>query len=221
MAHALNFESAFDSGSTHQPSTSRGRSRNPLLTRTSHGLTTFRQSLVRLIGSAGEDKQRLRDEVLKRLMSAPEPRVFISELLNVCTAASGRDGLEVAIDVLSQTGNLLLDQYAWDYLVADMWRSNHPSLDIKYLPNDDYWYVLLRSIARCDAAEDVRYRFIAAFGSAPSRGLMEGVVEALGDLESAAARKLLGEISGEHADPFICELAREVLDDRVLDDGET
>lgn len=213
MAHAINFESAFDSGTTRPPSTTRSRSRNPLLTRTSHGLTIFRQLLRRLVQSPGSDRAQLRDEVHRRLMSAPEPRAYISELLNICTAQPGRDGLDTAIDVLSQTENLLLEEYAWDYLVGDMQQSNHPEPDRPYQPNDDYWYVLLRSIARCDAPEDARFRFIAACGSTPSRGLMEGVVEALGDLENAAARSLLQEISSQHDDPFIRDLAREVHDD--------
>ena len=118
---------------------------------------------------------------------------------------------DLAIDVLSKTGGLILE-YAWDCFQQDV-RNWRPSSERAYQPNDDYWYVLLRAVGRTNAPDKERFRFISSCANAGSRGIREGVVEGLRDLGTPGARQRLHRFAQEDEDAFIQQIAREALAD--------
>jgi hypothetical protein len=178
-------------------------------TRTSAGLAVFRYLVRSSLSSSAARKAARRKAVVGLLDQAREPFACINELLAICSSAGGMDRLDTAVDILSATGELVL-RYARNYLIRDVQQWN-PYSSRAYEPNDDHWYILLRAVARCAAPEAARLRMICACKHAAQRGIVEAVVEALGDLASAAAREVLRDFSTTHSDPFIRNLAKEVL----------
>jgi len=156
-------------------------------------------------------RSSLRGLIRDRLLAARDPNRGIDALIEICTTEGGADGLDVAIDILSRTDSLL-SVYAWDYLQRDLLEWNRFS-DRAYQPNDDHWYILLRSVARARLPERERFRFISCCADATSRGIREGVVEGLRDLATPSAILRLGRFATEDADPFIQQIAREALAD--------
>jgi hypothetical protein len=152
-----------------------------------------------------------RDQIIGLLKKARDPERCIDGLLHICTTEGGPHGLDAAIDVLAKTGTLIL-QYAWDYLQRDI-RNWSPNSDRAYQPNDDYWYVLLRAVGRVNVSETERFRFITCCAYADSRGIREGVVEALRDLGTKAAKGRIRRFGQEDQDEFIRKIAHEALDE--------
>ena len=134
----------------------------------------------------------------------------IDKMLHVFVPEGGPFGLDIAIDILAQTETLILD-YAKEYLLGDITRWGFSS-ERSFQPNDDYWYVLLRAVARANVPEKDRLRLISRCANAPSRGVREGVVEALRDLGAISADKLR-KFASEDKDAFIRKLAHEALED--------
>lgn len=152
-----------------------------------------------------------RSQIIGLLGKARDPDRCIDQLLQICTAEGGPDGLDVAIDILAKAGPLVID-YAWDYLQRDI-RNWTPTSERAYQPNDDYWYVLLRAVGRTAVSEKERFRFITCCAHAESRGIREGVVEGLHDLGTRAARERIRLFAEEDRDEFIRKIAREALED--------
>jgi hypothetical protein len=189
-----------------------GKGPSPIVhTRTSTGVALFRHLVKSLLAAPASQKAALRKAVVARLLSAREPYSCIEELLDVCSSAASPERLDVAIDALSRTGQLVL-RYTWDYFVRDVQQWN-PYSARAYQPNDDHWHILLRAVARCAAPEDARLRLIGFCRNAAQRGIMESVIEALGDLGSDQAHEILRNVAGNHDDLFIRKLARDVLAD--------
>jgi hypothetical protein len=180
-------------------------------TRTSAGAALFRHMVRSLLSAPALKRASLRQSVIRRLLGAREPYSCIDELLDTCSSPPTVDRLDIAIDVLSGTGDLAI-RYAWDYLIRDVQQWN-PYSSRAYEPNDDHWYILLRAVSRCAVPEDARLRMICACKNAARRGIVEAVVEALGDLASEGSREILRTFVNSHTDPFIRNLAAEVLAD--------
>jgi hypothetical protein len=164
-----------------------------------------------MVSSPAKQRAAFRAGIVALFAKARDPWRCIDEMLQVCTSEGGPDGLDAAIDVLAKTGQLILE-YAWDYLHRDL-RHWDPTTDRAYRPNDDYWYVLLRAVARAAVSQKERFRFIGCCAHAESRGIREGVVEALRDLGSPAAKERLRRFAAEDGDSYIQQIAREALDD--------
>lgn len=158
-----------------------------------------------------KDLRVLLVELLRKARHAERDRC-IDGLLQICTSEGGPDGLDVAIDVLAQTGSIVVD-YARDYLIRDISDWNQCS-ERAYEPNDDFWYILLRAVARAHEDEQARYRVISLCFEAASRGIREGVIEALADLGTDQAKNRLQQYADDEAqDKFIREIAQEALED--------
>lgn len=179
--------------------------------RGSIGATLTCHIVRRLLASPTARRGFYRAQIVGLLLKYREPERCIDELLQVCTAEGGADGLDLAIDVLAKTSELVL-RYAWDYIRHDI-QSWTPASDRAYQPNDDYWYVLLRAVARTDADPRKRLRFILCCAFAASRGIREGVMEALRDLGTPDARQWLQRFAEADPDDFIRQIAREALVD--------
>lgn len=149
--------------------------------------------------------------MLERLRAAREIGTSIELVLNVCLKSGLPGRLETAIDVLSQL-NQALFRFVQERLYRDITEWDLSS-ERAYRPSDDYWYVLLRSVAQTNVDYDKRYRLIASMRDATTRGMREALVEALGDLGGSRAERLLCEIAKTDSDPFIQRLVTEALED--------
>ncbi len=180
--------------------------------RFSGGTSRFNTIVKQLLCSHGAARCDLRGVVVSYLNFSPHSSLLMNELINTCIARRSPDRLDTAVDVLSQLGQRFLD-YATNFLLRDIERWHHVYSTRAYEPNDDYWYILLRSVAQSEVDPSARLRFVRQCRGATSRGVIEGVVEALGDIESEGAKKMLATFC-EHEDPFIASLAAEVLADQ-------
>lgn len=173
----------------------------------------FRTILTRLFSEQGEKRVALRKVVVEYLMFSPISDSLISELITNSIKHSRPDRLDVPIDVLGQLGDVIYD-YAYQFLVDDIKSWSHLHGDRAYEPNDDYWYILLRSVARSSVETQKRIRYANMCAGATSRGVLEGVVEALGDIDTEDAYAMLKSQFFTHDDAFIADLAREVYEGR-------
>lgn len=175
------------------------------------GLAVFGRLVKLLLHCPSQQKGSCRDNIVRFILIAQDPDKYIDELLRLCTDDANPDRLGIAIDVLSQTGDVICD-YAWSYFCRDV-KAWQQWTERAYEPNDDYWYILLRSVARSQTDANRRLKSIRSCAGASSRGMREAVVEALGDLGTDAAHELLKSIAAHDEDPFVRSLARERLDD--------
>ena len=137
-----------------------------------------------------------------------------TELLRTATAASREDRLQIAIDILSELGEFTL-QYAKDYTTNDICNRGFNSAK-PWQPNTDFWYILLRAAARCSADINAREEFILRFAEPANRlrfDMLEGIIEALGDLGTPRAFRALKEILINCPLDQAKELAGDVLAD--------
>ncbi len=187
-------------------------SSNTFVTRTAPEHVAFRAKLRKMLSGNASVKNAIRGELVESIQASPIPRIYITQTLSLCSQNSGRGGLDDGIDVLSQLGNLII-KYSINYLISDVMQQSELSGGrASYKPNDDYWFIMLRSVARCSVGSDLRYQFISACKGATQTGIREGVVEALGDLGTEDAHKLLQEIASEDEDTFIRSLAADILE---------
>src|SRR5690606_35594432 len=117
---------------------------------------------------------------------------YIGELLDLCIYEGGPDGLDTAIDVLSETGNFTLD-CVYQFIRKDFknWaeesRCGGQSVD-------DVWYVLARALAKSDLDHEsvtlpiltLGLRFVTA-------NIREATTHALGAVGGELAINLLKE----------------------------
>lgn len=179
--------------------------------RSSADVTMTAYLASRLVSGGIQQRRELREAVVSILKKTRNAESCIDVFLDICTTTGGPDGLDIAIDVLSDAGDLVLI-YAWDFLQRDLLNWS-PASDRAYEPNDGYWYVLLRAVARAAISEEDRLGFIACCCGAESRGIREGVVEGLRDLGTPAANYRLRQIAEGDSDAFIRHLAREAMDE--------
>lgn len=175
------------------------------------GLAVFRRLMRLLLDSPSADSAQRRATAIRIIGIAQDPEPYIDEVLTICSAHRSVDRLNVAIDILSQTGETIR-AYAWAYLRRDI-EEWHRLSQRAYEPNDDYWYILLRSVARTKADDNLKFLFVKMCSGAATRGIREAVVEALGDLGTTPAKSLLRQLAEGNEDAFIRRAAREALDD--------
>ncbi len=174
---------------------------------------TFFQRLVnQLVVSGYKERDALRKEVIARLRESRDPMKYVEDLLSQCVIHGGPDGLDIAIDVLSQFGDLVAD-FARAFHENDVrrWgRTREPTQD--HVP-DDYWYVLLRSAALSDLNDLNKFILIRTCAIRGPVSVREAAVHALGDIGGPQAVELLRKISESELSPMVRESAAEVLGD--------
>lgn len=174
-------------------------------------LREFRRTVQQLLACPGIQKAHWRRIVVERLRAAPTPMAYVEALLDLCLLKRGGDGLDVGIDVLSQTGDLALN-YARAFRIQDAPRwAKGP--EIGHHPHDDIWYILLRAASRSCASEEDRLQLLTSCVEAGNRGIREAVVEGLSDLNTLRAQQLLRTLAHQDPDAFIRRIAQEALDD--------
>ncbi|TWT56589.1 hypothetical protein [Allorhodopirellula solitaria] len=161
--------------------------------------------------ASGDRRRELRNELLEYLKFSPQSESLITELIALAVDHHSPDRLYLAIDILPQLGDRLFE-YAHTFLIRDVDRWNQVYSSRAYEPDDDYWFVLLRSVGQADIAEATKLMFITSCLIESNRGIAEAVVEALGDIDSGAAYDALRRLTTEQ-DRFIAELTQNALDE--------
>jgi hypothetical protein len=174
-------------------------------------ISRFASILKRHLKSNGPIRNEQREVLVSYIKFSPNWYLLINELILNCVASDTADRLDTAIDILFQLDGQV-QVYTRDYLEKDInqWNKLYPSR--KFMPNDDYWYVLLRSLGRC-VNKNESLQILSVCQDENSRGVAEGLVEALGDLGTEEAANLLRNISQTSEDSFIKELAAEILEE--------
>lgn len=187
-----------------RPSESQGGSANVVL---------LRRLGRQLLKSPGAERAWYRSVVVRALRKVPNYGECVDELLHLCATEGRTFGLDTAIDILSETGALLLD-YGRLCLKKDLLDLGvGDDTDRAYKPSDDYWYVLLRAVGRTSADVKERYRFIASCADAVSPGIREAVVLALQDLGTPAAAERIRRFMTEDDSPAVRTVAQQAIED--------
>lgn len=178
----------------------------------SPSLTLFRRNVQELIRGHHRDREALREKVVHRLRGARDPIGFLNQLLDQCIAEGGGDGLDVAIDVLSQFGEFTL-QYAREFWKKDYDRWRRREGPPRHHFNDDAWYVLLRATARSNLDPWLKKQLLRYCATDGTESIREAGIRAIGDLGESDALRLLHSVKDRETSPSVVRAIAEVLDD--------
>ena len=163
--------------------------------------------------ATGLKRRSTRETLVEYLRCSPQSHRLVDHLINHCVDMKSEDRLDIAIDILSQLPSIY--EYAYQFLIDDI-RKWPYVFQRAYEPNDDYWYIMLRSVARGNAEEAKKIKLVVMAADATSRGVLEAVVESLGDIGTTKAIERLAKFF-DHNDKFIANLARTVATDASQD----
>lgn len=156
----------------------------------------FEHEVGRFHRALGKERDAARSAIIKKLLAADEPDEYIQTALRAFVSSARPGRLDDAIDVLSQCGQLL-PQFVSEVLT----RSQPPSVD------EDYWYVLIRSIGK-SSLPSAKLLVELLWSRSP-----EAAVEALGDIGDAESLDKLRGIAAKHPSEFVRTLASEVIEE--------
>lgn len=176
------------------------------------GLVFFRHQVHQLVNSSHQDRAERRQAVIERLRTSRNPIGYIGELLDQCVVDHRSEGLDIAIDVLSNFGSHVIE-YARQFWKKDVKRWETPAKHPRHHIHDDIWYVLLRAAGSSglDAWQKIPMLSYCAADGTPS--VREASVRALGDIGNQIAVRLLRRLGGTDTSAIVREAAQEVLDD--------
>jgi len=172
----------------------------------------FLSILRRHISAKGIERSKLRDVLKSYLCFSPKADQLINDLISACVEMKVPGRLDAAIDILSLLGTQIL-RYARNFLINDIRNWNHLYPSRAYEPNDDYWYILLRAVARSKTPAGERVKFVCMCKTAQNRHILEAVLEALSDIDTEVAYAEIKTFLG-HPEPFIADLASKLVSNR-------
>jgi len=178
----------------------------------STGLTFFRRLVHELLESSQQDRSGLRERVSERLRSSRNPFRYIKELLFLCATSGGTEGLDTAIDVLSNFGTLI-NEYESQFWMAERERWEHGRSEVRHHMNDDAWYVLLRAAAASDLPKWQKISMFVHCLSDGTPSIREAAIHALGDLGGPDAVDIIRNSRSTDASLMVRQTADEVLGD--------
>lgn len=172
----------------------------------------FRTIVKRYLAAHGLERQKLKHSLLKWLRFDPNSDRLIHDLITLSVDSKFEGRFDAPIDVLNQLGSQIV-HYAQEYVINDIrqWNLRFPGR--AYEPNDEYWYVLLRSVGQAAAVPSEKLSVVKLCRTASSRGIAEAVIEALGDIGTTEAFAEVRKFE-THEDPFIAFLAHEMMSSR-------
>jgi hypothetical protein len=172
----------------------------------------FLSIVSKLDEQTGLKRDETKKVILEYLWLSPNSDSLVSEFIMACLRLNSPNRFETAIDILSKMKSRIVD-FAIRYLGQDIsqWSKLKPKK--KYQPNDDFWYILIRSVGRSGVKQDAVLRLISSCQDDMNVGRGEAVVEALGDLGTRQAIKLLRNIASYDANEFVRKMASDVLED--------
>ena len=170
----------------------------------------FREVVKRYLHAGFRDRDQLFAEVSKYIKFSPNWSELVNDLILSSTASEDvEDRLDAAVDVLHQFPKIC--DYAWGFLIQDIRNYNAAYSGRAYKPNDDYWHILLKSVAGSNASVGVKLNIIGKCKGATSRAIKEIVLESLDEIDHPDAIELIRSFVVD-SDPMISELAIEILD---------
>lgn len=176
------------------------------------GLVLFRPLVQQLVNSSHRDRAAIRQAVIERIRSSHDPIRYIGELLDQCVLVHRSEGIDIAIDVLSNFGSHVIE-YARQFWKKDVKRWETPAKYPRHHIHDDIWYVLLRAagLSGLDAWQKSPMLSYCAADGTPS--VREASVRALGDVGNPITVRLIRRLGGTDTSPMVREAAEEVLHD--------
>jgi hypothetical protein len=156
----------------------------------------FEHEVGRFHRALGQERDAARSAIVKKLLAVDEPDEYIQTALRAFVSSSRPGRLDDAVDILSQCGRLL-PQFVSEVLT----RPQPTSVD------DDYWYVLIRSIGK-STLPSARLLVELLWSRSP-----EAAVEALGDIGDAESLKKLRVVAAGDPSEFVRSLATEVIEE--------
>jgi hypothetical protein len=179
-------------------------------------LVLFRRLVHQLIRAPRRDRAGALAKVVSHIQASRYPLECVNHLLFECAANGGSDGLDIAIDVLSQVGSVALAA-ADRFHIRDAARLNN-TVEPLHSVNDDAWYALLRGLCRSKVQPMQKLVAVVRIVYAAAPGAKEAAAHALGDLAyhhpayKRAARMMLEHLA-KNASSSVRETAAEVLND--------
>ena len=154
-------------------------------------------------------KAEARRSISDFILFSPQREKLIDTFIRTCVNHTSVHRLDFAIDTLA-----ILDKefqtFALSYLDQEMKQSD--LFTGKWHPDHNYWYVLLRALAKC-SKKSVSLMIISACQDEIDPAIGEAVVEALADMCTVQSTALLTLIASTHANPLTKQLAQEYLDE--------
>jgi len=148
---------------------------------TSLDLVLFRHLVQDLIMASRANRHQWLTKVVDHIRSSRYPLDCINHLLAECVTAGGTDGLDIAIDVLTQVGRQAVSA-AEAFAKTDLgFRRNDATAPASHSVHDDVWYALLRGICRSDAAWPQKFFVLRQAANHKSESVREAVVHAMVD----------------------------------------
>lgn len=179
-------------------------------TASSSEASRFRIVVKNYLRSPFSQRPELFEQVSKYIRFSPNYDELINEFVLICTGTEEvPDCIEAAVDVLRQFPAIC--EYTWQFLIRDVQNYNSTYSERAYKPNDDYWHVLLKSVAGAEVEVSRRIQIIGACRFAASRSMKEIVIESLDEVDDETARELIAEFTSDE-DQFIADLANEILE---------
>jgi hypothetical protein len=143
-------------------------------------LVLFRRLVHQLIRAPRRDRAGMLAKVVSNIQASRYPLDCVNHLLFECAANGGPDGLDIAIDVLSQVGRVALAT-ADRFFKADAARLNNEA-DPRHSVNDDAWYALLRGLCRSNVPPAQKLIAVVQIAFPKTPDVKEAAAHALGDL---------------------------------------
>ena len=170
----------------------------------------FREIVKKYIHAGFRDRPAFFKEVSKYIQFSPDSFELIHELILYSTFAEEvEDRLDAAVDILHQFPKIC--DYAREFLSRDVDNYNKTYTARAYEPNDDYWHILLKSVASSDTNVGVRLSIINGCRNKASRAIKEIVIESLDAIDHPDALDLI-QVFTSDSDSMIRELAIEILE---------
>jgi hypothetical protein len=176
------------------------------------GLTLFQRAVHELIRSSHLDRSERRTNVVDRLRKSRDPMGYINELIDQCAVKGGSEGLDIAIDVLTQFGDLVI-QYAREFWKKDWERWVKRTGGERHHYNDDAWYILLRAAARSGLEPWQKVQMLLYCSMDGTESIREAGIHAIGDMGGPVAARLLRRIEQGERSASVRQAIDDVLDD--------
>ncbi len=176
----------------------------------------FRRLVRELILAPRRERATASVKAVNHIRASRYPLDCVNHLLFECAANGGSDGLDIAIDVLSQIGWVALAA-ADRFLKADAARLDKGS-GSRYSVNDDAWYALLRGICRSNLPWVQKLVAVLRMVARATPSGKEAAAHALGDLahhepKSKPVIEVLLKNLAKETSPSVGETVAEVLRD--------
>ena len=168
---------------------------------------TFREHAA----CGGRRHHELRSELVRLVSTSYDRDAAIDTVIHLAVDSSADGRLDLGIDILSNLGAELYD-YALTYRRQDVKRATSTETAKAYQPNEDYWYILLRAVAQSSVSDDDKLQLVRSCQQGSTPGILEAVVESLGDIWTEGARQVLRGLT-RNPNSSIADLAQTVLDD--------